>query len=264
MSSLKIICIHSLTAYGNVGLKPFLQVLGSHCLPLPSLLLNGPGDMPGVCRAQVDLACLLEGTLEAAAARGDRVVLFCGYLARADQVSTLLSAIERFRSHIFEIIVDPVSGDDGRAYVNPELLAAWPRLLGIADWALPNRTELELLANAGGEEAVAAWRTRFPKASFIITSWEDTGKTISTRLLEAGNATGHTHTQLRFPERYNGSGDLFAALWVRARHLYKMDSFAALIAASSGVQEAIASARAAGGKDLAAPAEFTTGLSNVN
>jgi pyridoxal/pyridoxine/pyridoxamine kinase len=250
MQAPKIICVNSFTVHGVVGLKPFITTLGAHCLPVPSLLLTGPGNMPGVRRAEPDFATLLKGTLAACAARAERVVLVCGYLAHAGQIDTVLAALERYREIIIECVVDPVSGDQGRAYVAPDLLAAWPRLLARADWALPNRTELALLSGTTDDAAWSAWRGHYPELSLIVTSWEETDTHITTRLLHRD--LDHRFNHERLPGRYNGSGDLFAARWIRARFLTGLDPASALQAATADVQAAIRHARASGTQDLVA------------
>jgi pyridoxal/pyridoxine/pyridoxamine kinase len=246
----KILCVHSLTVHGTVGLKPFLAALGAHCLPVPSLLLTGPGDMPGVRRIEPDFATLLDGALAACAARSERVVLVCGYLAQAGQIDTVLAAIERYREIIIEQVIDPVSGDHGRAYVGADLLAAWPRLLAVADWALPNRTELNLLGGQPDDSAWETWRTRFPALSLVVTSWEETETHITIRLFHRNNEQRCNHERL--PGRYNGSGDLFAARWMRARYLSGLDPVQAVHVATAEVRAAILHARDHDTRDLVA------------
>ena len=93
----RIVCIHSLTAHGVVGLKAFLARWGEAALPVPSLLLTGPGNMPGCRRFEYDFAAMLDGTLAAVAARAERVVVFVGYLANAGQVAVVEAALDRLR-----------------------------------------------------------------------------------------------------------------------------------------------------------------------
>ncbi len=250
MQAPKILCVNSFTVHGVVGLKPFINALGAHCLPVPSLLLTGPGNMPGVRRVESDFTTLLEGTLAACAARAERVVLFCGYLAHAGQIDTVLAACERYQDLIIERVIDPVSGDEGRAYVAPDLIAAWPRLLAVADWALPNRTELSLLSGQTDEAAWHEWRTRFPALSLLVTSWEETDTHITTRLFHRGNE--HHFEDERLPGRYSGSGDLFAARWLRARYLSGLDPAQAVRSATAEVRAAILHARDRDTRDLVA------------
>lgn len=208
----RILCIHSFTAHGVVGLKPFLSVLGDAVIPVPSLLLTGPGNMPGCRRLDYDFESMLDGALQAAADDGERLVVFVGYLARAGQVETIRALLTRHRAAVSCIVVDPVSGDNGRPYVAPELLAAWPALLAEAAWALPNLTEVELLTNRKGDAAVDAFRERFPALRLVVTGWP-AGDGIETRLYDNGESA--RHRQRRVAGHHNGTGDLFAAVWMR-------------------------------------------------
>jgi pyridoxine kinase len=230
-------------------LKPFLAVLDKACLPVPSLLLNGPGNMPGCVRFDYDFAGLLEGTLSAAAARDERVVVFVGYLARAAQVTIVLEAIARHRAQISAIVVDPVSGDEGRAYVHADLIAAWPALLAIADWALPNVTEAALFSGVvnDNEAAVAALRTRFPRPGLVVTGWEE-GEQVGTRCLLPEGETHFSHRRIN--RRFNGTGDLFAALWVERFFLKQTKAAEATKHAAEGVLGALDAAVETGSADV--------------
>jgi pyridoxine kinase len=246
----KIVCIHSLTAHGVVGLKPFISVLEDSCLPVPSLLLNGPGDMPGCTRFDYDFAGLLDATLAAVAVSGTKAVVFVGYLARAEQVAIVCSALSRFRSAISVVVVDPVSGDQGRRYVSSELIAAWPTLLEAADWAFPNVTEVGLLTDITDdrEKAVAALRERFPVLQLVITGWEE-GDRIAIRCLTLEGEIRQTHR--RVEQHFRGTGDLFAALWLRRFFLQQSSVTEATERAAAGVLAAIEAAQESGSRDLA-------------
>jgi pyridoxal/pyridoxine/pyridoxamine kinase len=248
MNPPRLVCVHSLTAHGVVGLKPFLHLLGPLCLPVPSVLLTGPGDMPGVRRQAAALASLLDGAL-AALDPGDSVVLVVGYLANAAQLDAVVELVATHRARIRELVVDPISGDEGRPYVAPELIAAWPRLVALADWALPNHTELSLLTARPGPDAVAAWRERFPSVNLLVTGWPESGSLVGTRLYPVSGDAARS-AQPREPGRHNGSGDLFAALWLRARLVAGLTPAAAAECAAAGVRSAILAATAAGTREL--------------
>ena len=226
----RVVCIHSFTAHGVVGLKAFMARLGEVALPVPSLLLTGPGNMPGCRRFEYDFAAMLDGTLAAVAARSERLVVFVGYLANAGQVAIVEELLDRHCGVVSAVVVDPVSGDDGRAYVSAELIAAWPRLLARATWALPNLTEVELFTGQKGEAAVAALRARWPELKLIVTGWP-AGDDVVTRLYD-GPGEGGEHRQARVAGSTRGTGDLFAAEWMREVFL-------------SGTMPAMAMARAA-------------------
>lgn len=237
----RVVCIHSLTAHGVVGLKAFMARWGEAALPVPSLLLTGPGNMPGCRRFEYDFAAMLDGTLAAVAARSERVVVFVGYLANAGQVAVVEAALERHRAIVSAVVVDPVSGDDGRAYVSAELIAAWPRLLARATWALPNLTEVELFTGQTGEAAVAALRERLPDLNLIVTGWP-AGDEVVTRLYE-GTGDPVEHRQERVAGSTSGTGDLFAADWMREVFLRGAMPAVAMARAA----EAVARALRAGG-----------------
>ncbi|MCG8525782.1 MAG: hypothetical protein MI748_05355, partial [Opitutales bacterium] len=59
----KFICFQSLPAYGSVGLKAYAEELHQHWIPVPSVLLNGPGNMPGCERFPFDSVSMLESTV---------------------------------------------------------------------------------------------------------------------------------------------------------------------------------------------------------
>ena len=244
----RLVCVHSLTAHGVVGLKPFLHLLGPACLPVPSVILTGPGDMPGVRRQAAALPSLLDGTL-ASLPEGERVVLVVGYLANAAQVDALVELVATHRARIRELVVDPVSGDEGRPYVAPELVAAWPRLVALADWVLPNHTELGLLTRAAGPDALAAWRALFPSVNLLVTGWPESETRVGTHLYPISGDTARCSQPLE-PGRFNGSGDLFAALWLRARLVTGLTPAPAAAVAAAGVRAAILAATAAGTREL--------------
>ncbi len=246
----KIICIHSLTAHGVVGLKPFLALLGEAALPVPSLLLTGAGNMPGCRRFGYDFAAMLEGTLAAAVAQDESVVMFIGYLGDAAQVDAIAGTLDRYAAKVSAVVVDPVSGDDGRAYVGAELIAAWPRLLARADWAMPNLTEVELLTGRSGEAAVEEMRVQFPRLQMMVTGWP-AGDDVATRLYGAEGATAK-HVQRRIAGRFNGSGDLFAAAWMREIFFLGATPAEAMARAAGLVANAIRAAERTGSGNLSA------------
>jgi pyridoxine kinase len=245
----KIICIHSLTAHGSVGLKPFIAVLEDACLPVPSLLLSAPGDMPGCARFDYDFAGLLNATLEAVAARGAKVVLFVGYLARAEQVGLVCAALQKHRASISVVVVDPVCGDQDRSYVSAELIAAWPALLEEADWALPNVTEVGLLTGIknDAEKAVVALREQFPLLQLVVTGWEE-GDRVAVRCFTQEREIRQVHR--RIDRRFNGTGDLFAALWVRRFLLQQSGAAESTERAAAGVLAAIEAAQESGSSEI--------------
>ena len=209
---MKFLCVHSLTCIGSVGLRPYLDVLGADCLPLPSVVLSGPGNMPGVKRLPLPVGPLLDSALAALSADGESVSVVVGYLADAGQIPSIAAAIATHRSTIATVVVDPICGDQGRAYVGEDLIRAWPVLLELADWALPNLTEVELLTGKTGDSAVRTFRERWPQTRLIVTGGL-AGFEVEIRLEGPGLSVRHRHE--RAPVHVSGTGDRFAALWLR-------------------------------------------------
>jgi pyridoxine kinase len=229
----RVVCIHSLTAHGNVGLKPFIAELGRAAVAVPSLLLTGPGNMPGCRRFDYDFTGMLDGALAAVAERGERAVVVVGYLTREEQVAMIEQALVRHASAIDAVVVDPVCGDAGRAYVSADLIAAWPRLLAIADWALPNVTEVTLLTGLEAEAGVAALRNRYPRMQLIVTGVSrESG--IAT-ILYANDGSTEEHVQPQVVGQFSGTGDLFAAVWMREVFVHRTSPAQAMAVASSTV-----------------------------
>jgi pyridoxal/pyridoxine/pyridoxamine kinase len=229
----RIVCVHSLTAHGVVGLKAFIAELGEAAVVVPSLLLTGPGNMAGCRRFDYDFAGMLDGALAAVGARNERAALFVGYLAHESQVATIEAAIERHAATIESVVVDPVCGDNDRAYVSPALIAAWPRLLARADWALPNATEITLLTGLELGAGAAALRERYSRLRLIVTGVSRENE-IAT-LLYAEDGTLQEHNQPRIPGQFGGTGDLFAAVWMREFFLHGMSAAQAIATANATV-----------------------------
>lgn len=248
MSPFRIVCVHSLTAHGVVGLKAFLPVLGEHCLPVPSVLLSGPGDMPECQRFNYDADGLLRATLQAARVQRRPVGLFVGYLGSANQVAAVRATIDEFRDVITTVMIDPICGDHGRAYVAAELIAAWPALLACADWMFPNATELELLAAVLGDRTADDFRRRYPRANLLVTGIS-ADQHVETHF-HARDGAKLVHRQPRIDARFNGAGDLFAARFIREHCCGNASAQKAIAAAAEFVAASMRSALTAGERDL--------------
>ncbi|MEZ4828654.1 MAG: bifunctional hydroxymethylpyrimidine kinase/phosphomethylpyrimidine kinase [Bacteroidia bacterium] len=212
---MKILTIHSFAVHGTASLKAVMSLLGTRVLPVPSLFLSGLTNIPGIVKTEPPLEDLLESTFSIAREREEKLILYVGYLGNAAQVNLIRRMVERHRDIIQNIVVDPVSGDHGKMYVPEDVVKAWPELLSIADWALPNYTELTLLSGendaASEEEHLQAFRDRFPSLSHIITSMPHPSQS---RLLLYHNGIGHSYSHKRENTNYSGTGDVFAAHFI--------------------------------------------------
>ena len=146
---MKILAVHSFAIHGTASMKAVISLLGTRVLPVPSLYLTGLTNIPGIIKTQTAFEELFMGCLQLSQSRKEALILYIGYLGSKEQVDCILKGIEAYRDIIIEIVVDPVSGDHGKTYVDMEVWKAWPQLLYQADWALPNYTELKLHAGVG-------------------------------------------------------------------------------------------------------------------
>ncbi|MEO1652436.1 MAG: hypothetical protein AAFU64_02725, partial [Bacteroidota bacterium] len=113
--------INSLPTHGNAGLKMVMSVLGTRVLPVPSLLLTGIGSMrhlPGFAKFTLPFSDLLAGAFQLLEARNEQAIVYIGYLGEAQQIPIILACLHQYRACIHYIIIDPVSGDNGQAYVS--------------------------------------------------------------------------------------------------------------------------------------------------
>ncbi len=215
---IKVLAIHSFAIHGTASMKVMLSILGSYVLPVPSLILTGLTNIPGHVKMPVELDKLLSGSLQLARDSQQRLIFFIGYLGSESQADVILSAIESYRDIIDTIVVDPVSGDHGRTYVPSEVVAVWPRLLAVADWAFPNYTEIQLLSGVEPEALTApdvylkAFEARFPHLSFLATSMPDQAE-IGVYMYHDREGAIFRHERL--PRFFGGTGDVFGSLFIK-------------------------------------------------
>lgn len=216
--NLYVLAINSLPANGNAGLKMAMSILGTHVIPVPTLLLSGIGNMPGHQRYPVPFEAMLGSTLTLARQNGYSLVVYVGYLGDASQASTIAHHITDFADIIQYVVIDPVCGDNGRAYVADAIINSWHHLLAVADIALPNITEIALLTGVREgisptetDTYVTAFRHRYPALECIITGLVS-GPQISNRWLQPDRALDFP--QPYHPAYFSGTGDTFASLFI--------------------------------------------------
>lgn len=219
--NLGVLAINSLPSNGNAGLKMVISVLGTLVIPVPSVILSGIGSMrhlTGFTRLELAFEDLLEGSLQIARQRKQALILYVGYLGHHEQILTILGLLDQYRDQIKYIFVDPVCGDNGKPYVSEEIIQHWPLLLAKADLAIPNLTEVALLAGhrqgivkEQSDVYVEEFRQKFPNLDFVATSMSQSDELIN-RLYQTGKETNFHH--FLHPGNYSGSGDAFASLFL--------------------------------------------------
>ncbi len=229
---LKILAINSMPAYGNAGLKCILSILGTHAIPVPSLILSGLGNISGFQKFHYDFRANLKSTLKHVADFQEKIVLYVGYLGTAEQIEIILEQIHESAYLIKAIVIDPVCGDHGMAYVDGAIIQRWPLLLEVADWATPNVTEVSLLTGAPSiEEGIQQLRDTYPPCNWIVTSYPTKEHSISNHLITSdGLVKNYCHA--RYPQMVSGAGDTFTSFFISEYFLSLKKPEEALIAAS--------------------------------
>ncbi|MBX2840771.1 MAG: bifunctional hydroxymethylpyrimidine kinase/phosphomethylpyrimidine kinase [Flammeovirgaceae bacterium] len=227
MSAYKVLAINSLPAIGNAGLKMVMSILGTEVIPVPSLVLSGIGSVKGFQKFPIPFRELLDSTLQLAQEQKESLILYVGYLKDATQIDIIREAILKYRSIFKYIVIDPVCGDHGKAYVPEPIINNWGKLLELADFALPNITEIALILNQDyspldkvHEQFIGEFKEQFPHLEFVVTSLGDS-EYLTNRLITKSETKNFP--QKKIPANFGGSGDAFASYYLVA-HFFENKS----------------------------------------
>ena len=255
-----ILSIQSAVAYGYVGnavAVPALQALGEEVWRVDTVGFSnhpGHGQLSGDSRPANEISDILGG-IEALGVMPDCAAVLSGYLgeaATAPVVAKAVAAVRRANPEALYIL-DPVIGDDGRVFVREGVLEAIrDQLLPLSDVVLPNLSELGWLV--GGRidalsDALAGARTLLERGSrvVVITGVEEKAE-IATYGVSADGVW--RAAALRRDRRFNGTGDLFAALFT-GWFLRSGDLASALSATVAGLDLITGETERRGTKELA-------------
>ncbi|QEM08969.1 bifunctional hydroxymethylpyrimidine kinase/phosphomethylpyrimidine kinase [Mucilaginibacter rubeus] len=223
MKTPHVLAISSFAVHGTASLKTFTTILGERILPVPSLMLNGLTNMALVKKLDVPFTELLQSSFELAANRELELILYIGYLGKAEQVDVIMAMINTYRHIIKTIIVDPVCGDHGRAYVPADVIARWPVLINLAHLVFPNLTEIKILTghepddNQPNTFYIEAFRKQYPNAQLVITSIKTGDDKTGIQYYKGDECYNYWHNVL--PKNYGGTGDAFLATFI-LNHFY--------------------------------------------
>ena len=144
--------IHDMSGFGRCSLTeviPILSVMGVQCCPLPTAFLSThTGGFAGF--TFLDMTEELPKVAEHWRSLGLKFdAIYSGFLGSERQIGIVSDFIRRFRGPETLVVVDPVMGDDGKAYqtYTPAMCAGMERLAALADVVTPNLTEAAFLLN---------------------------------------------------------------------------------------------------------------------
>ena len=147
--------------------------------------------------------------------------IYSGFLGSERQIEIVAGFIDDFRTERTQVVIDPVMGDNGRAYATctPALCARMRELLGRADILTPNLTEACILTEtvyrpSGWKKAeiveLAQKLSAMGPGKVVITGIRQ-GEYIANFVYDRGENLRFLRTQRVGTERC-GTGDLFASI----------------------------------------------------
>ena len=145
----KIAVIQDLSGLGKCSLTaaiPVLSVMGVQAVPLPTAVLSNQTGYPSYyCDDYTEHMEQIMTEWEKRKFSPDGI--YTGFLADEEQADKILDFFQRFRTENTMVLVDPVMGDNGRAYgiYTEGLREKMFQLVGNAHVITPNLTEALLL-----------------------------------------------------------------------------------------------------------------------
>ena len=150
MTTPRVAAIHDMSGFGRCSLTvaiPVLSAMGVQCCPLPTAFLSThtggftgftfldmTEEMPKVAAHWQELDLRFHA-------------IYSGFLASARQIGIVSDFIRTFRRSDTLVVIDPVMGDDGKAYqtYTSALCSGMTHLAELADVITPNLTEAAFL-----------------------------------------------------------------------------------------------------------------------
>lgn len=224
--------IHDMSGFGRCSLTeviPILSVMGVQCCPLPTAFLSThTGGFAGF--TFLDMTEELPKVAEHWRSLGLKFdAIYSGFLGSERQIGIVSDFIRRFRGPETLVVVDPVMGDDGKAYqtYTPAMCAGMERLAALADVITPNLTEAAFLLNRDYRDLLDGGRALHDEAALRRLAEElSLGGRRSVALTGAALAPGRTGAMC-FDARtgraeavqadfvahpLHGTGDIFASV----------------------------------------------------
>lgn len=232
MVSKKILTMQDLSCVGQCSLTVALPVLSAYgietCVLPTAILSNHTAFDKWSC---LDLACEMDNILEAWRKNNFKFDAFLGgYLGSAAIADVAKTCMKDFLKENARVIIDPVFGDNGKLYAafDSGYVAVMADLIKSADIILPNLTEACFLTGIeyrpdisvkSAKEIVRQLAERTP-AAVIVTGIEREGEI--GELIYANGQFAEVWAE-KLPQRFHGTGDLFAsaftALYMQGRGL---------------------------------------------
>lgn len=221
----RVAAIQDISGLGRCSLTvviPVLSAMGVQVCPVPTAVLSAhTGYQDFVMR---DLTDFMKPALEHYKKMNTHFdCIYSGFLASSEQIDHCLEFFSAYPNALK--VVDPVMGDDGKAYATytKELCSRMSELVAVADIITPNLTEAAILL---GEEYPAAPMRNSEAKSWLVRLSKQGAKIVvitSVALGDGGIFTiGYDKEHNSFwkikndyvPAHYSGTGDMFASVLI--------------------------------------------------
>ncbi len=222
----RVAAVHDLSGLGRVALMvviPILSSMGIQVTPLPTAILSANTDYSDF--RMLDLSSQMKEFLNHW--KKEKVsfdAIYTGFLGSSIQVEIVKELIDFFKNDNTLVVIDPVLGDDAKAYttIDQALINKMTELISYADVITPNITEAFLLLNKPYKhnclldeikEYAVELATKGPKI-VIITSVNDFDKKELTSVIayDKLNEKFWKVSCAYIPATYPGTGDIFTSV----------------------------------------------------
>lgn len=221
-----VAAIHDLSCFGRCSLTiamPVLSAMGAQCCPLPTAILSThTGGFEGY--SFLDTTAEMEkiaGHWQALDLHFDAI--YTGFLGSEAQMGIVADFVRDFRKEDTIVVVDPVMGDNGKAYktCTPSMCSSMWRLAVVADVITPNLTEAAILlgedyeslrADEAGSREIAERLSLNGQRSVVLTGYAETPETVGAMCFDRKSGKCKAVQVERVPQSFHGTGDLFASV----------------------------------------------------
>ena len=226
--SKKILLVNDLAGYGKVALSamiPVLSHMGCETFNLPTALVSNTLDYGKF--EILDTSEYMKRTLAVWTELGFAFdAVSTGFIVSKEQTELLTEFCKDRAEKGSIIFTDPIMGDEGVLYngISEDTVALMRKLIGVADYIVPNYTEASYLAGAAYQEdgaseeeyhAIIDRLRKLGAKSVVITSAKVKDASVK-------SVIGYDHKEKEYfkidfdeiPVRFPGTGDIFSAVFI--------------------------------------------------
>lgn len=224
----RIAAIHDLSGLGKVSLAaiiPILSTMGVQVTPLVTAVLSSNTEYDGF--EMLDLTKEMKLFLNHWKKENIKFdAIYSGFLGSEQQIDIVRDVIDYYQNDDLLVVVDPVLGDDGRAYkpMTTGLIEQMKVLISKANTITPNLTELCLLLdipyiNTPEIEQIKDWAFQLSQRgpeNVVITGVQNNQNPHLTSVIaytKANNKFWRVSCSY-LPASYPGTGDIFTSVLI--------------------------------------------------